>query len=87
MADIAIQEYGSLDALTDIARMNGIGPAENVEAGGVLTLPNSVTNQLMKDYCHVNNVSPAATLTMDQQNIATPGGIGQMCVGVDFEIS
>lgn len=59
LADIAIQEFGSLDALADIAMINGMAMTEVPDAGTVLQLPDKVYDRVMQDYCKVNNVSPA----------------------------
>lgn len=59
LADIAIQEYGSLDALADIAMINGMAMTEVPDAGTVLQLADKVYDRVMQDYCKVNNVSPA----------------------------
>lgn len=39
LADIAIQHCGSLSAWPDLARLNGLGLTEDIEAGQMLMLP------------------------------------------------
>ena len=59
LADIAIQEYGELSAIVDIALMNELSVTAEPPAGTVLYLPNKVYNKQMADYCHRNEVKPA----------------------------
>ena len=62
MADIAIQEYGSLEAVTLIAEANSISPSAVLTAGTVLYLPEKIYDKEMQDYCKNNNVSPATEM-------------------------
>ncbi|MEZ7706697.1 hypothetical protein O3680_12955 [Prevotella melaninogenica] len=48
LADIAIQEYGSLEALPALAAANGIGMAETLAAGSRLQLPDVSFNRLIQ---------------------------------------
>lgn len=59
LADIAIQEYGELSAIVDIALMNELSVTAEPPAGTVLYLPNKIYNKQMADYCRRNDVKPA----------------------------
>ena len=59
LADIAIQEYGSLEALPVLAAANAIGMTDTLEAGSRLQLPDVNFNRLIQQYCKANDVSPA----------------------------
>ena len=59
LADIAIQEYGSLEALPVLAAANAIGMTDMLEAGSRLQLPDVSYNRLIQQYCKANDVSPA----------------------------
>ncbi len=59
MADIAIQEYGMLEAVCDIARSNQLGITETLVDGMLLVLPDVSYNKKMKEHCKINNISPA----------------------------
>lgn len=59
LADIAIQEYGSLEALPALAAANAIGMTDTLEAGSRLQLPDVSFNRLIQQYCKANDVSPA----------------------------
>lgn len=50
LADIAIQEFGSLDALADIAMINGMAMTEVPDAGTVLQLPDKIYDRVMQEY-------------------------------------
>lgn len=59
LMDIAIQEFGSLEASLDIARLNDISITEVPEVDTILVLPDRVYNRTMQQYCKNNDVSPA----------------------------
>ena len=59
LADIAIQEYGSLEAAMELAKANGLSVTDIPASGTELTLQDAVYDRTMADYCKVNGVSPA----------------------------
>ncbi len=59
MADIAIQEYGSFEAVSAIAMKNGLCITDIPQPGSELTLPEGSWNRVMQNYCKNNDVSPA----------------------------
>lgn len=59
LADIAIQEYGAIEALPALAMANGRSVTGTLRAGDVLTLPGKVYNRLMQGYCKNHDVRPA----------------------------
>ena len=59
LADIAIQEYGSLEAAMELAKANGLSMTDIPAPGTELTLQDAVYDKTMADYCKVNGVSPA----------------------------
>ncbi len=59
LADIAIQEYGSLQAVVDLARANGMAVTDVPGAGVELVLPDKVFNRTMQTYCKAHKVEPA----------------------------
>ena len=59
MADIAIQEFGSWEAMVAIAQKNGISITEIPKSGTELTLPEGTWNRVMQNFCKNNDVSPA----------------------------
>ena len=59
LADVAIQEYGSWEAMIAIARENNVSMTEVPNAGTELAMPDASWNRTMKNYCLNNDVSPA----------------------------
>ena len=59
LADIAIQEYGSLEAAMELARANGLPLTDIPAPGSELQLPDVVCDKAMADFCKANGVSPA----------------------------
>ncbi|MCI7747793.1 MAG: LysM domain-containing protein [Paraprevotella sp.] len=68
LADVAIQEYGSWEAMISISRENGISMTEVPNAGTELTMPDATWNRTMQNYCKSNDVSPATA--RDQGNVS-----------------
>lgn len=59
LADIAIQEFGTLEALPDLARVNSLSMSDVPSPGTVLALPETTYNLTMQRYCKAHDVSPA----------------------------
>lgn len=59
LADIAIQEFGSLEAVMELARVNGMSVTEIPSAGRTLKLPDGSWNKTMQGWCKAHGVSPA----------------------------
>lgn len=68
LADMAVQEYGSWEAMIAIARENGISMTEVPTAGIELTMPDAIWNRTMQNWCKDNDVSPATA--RDQSNVS-----------------
>lgn len=64
LADVAVQEYGSWEAMIAIAYKNGISMTEIPAAGTELTMPDAVWNRTVQGYCKSNDVSPATARDM-----------------------
>ena len=67
LADIAVQEYGSWEAMIAIAWENGMCMTEVPDAGTVLAMPDATWNRTMQNWCKDNDVSPATA--RDQSNV------------------
>lgn len=63
LADIAIQEFGDLSAVVDIALLNELSVTAEPPAGTELYLPNNEFNKQMGDYCRRNEISPATAMS------------------------
>lgn len=59
LADVAVQECGSWEAMIEIARENGMSMTEIPAACSELTVPGNTWNSAVQDYCKANDVSPA----------------------------
>ena len=67
LADMAVQEYGSWEAIIAIARENGMSMTEVPVAGTALTMPDATWNRTMQNWCKDNDVSPATA--RDESNV------------------
>ena len=68
LLDIAIQEYGTAEAVFLLAQENRISPTERLVVGMELKRPDVILNKDMENYCKANRVSPA-TLENSQSDI------------------
>lgn len=59
LADMAIENFGSWEAITEIAKRNNVSMTDIPQAGTVLVMPEAVFDRMMEDYCRKNGVSPA----------------------------
>lgn len=67
LSDIAIQEYGVLEAVFLLAQANDISPTATLAPGMALERPDKVFNREMQAYCKNNCVSPATAETSDSE--------------------
>lgn len=70
IADVAIERFGSIEAMYDIARLNGMSVSDGLEDGMILQLPDQVYDKRMQSYCDDNKVCPA---TADVENKTSSG--------------
>lgn len=59
LADVAIQEYGALEALVQLAFDNGMSVSDVPQTGVALRLHEKIYSRVMRDYCHARGVQPA----------------------------
>lgn len=62
LADIAIQQYGSLEAIILLAQTNNVNPTADLQPGSTLQCPEQVFDMEMQTYCYNNSVSPATAI-------------------------
>ena len=65
LCDIALQIYGDLRAVTDIAAANSISITDDLLPGTVLQCPEIVYDRYLQNYVSTNKVSPATALEHD----------------------
>lgn len=63
LLDIAIQEYGTIEAAFMLAKTNDISITDTLQAGQEIETPEKVYNSELADYCQRNSVSPATSET------------------------
>ena len=59
LADIAIQEYGCLEAVVKLSLDNGQSVSEIPTPGTKLQLHQHIYNKVLQKYCKVHSISPA----------------------------
>ena len=65
LADIAIQVYGDLRAICDIAAVNAISITDDLIPGSTIECPETVYDKYLQDYVVANGISPATAFEDD----------------------
>lgn len=59
LADVAVQEYGTIEALPLIAESNDIPMSADIEPGTRLECPEKTFDKYLQNYVKVNKIKPA----------------------------
>ena len=59
LADLAIQTKGAIEALIDLAMVNGVSLTNVFTSSRELYIPDATYNKTYQTYVHVHGVSPA----------------------------
>lgn len=59
LADVAIQEYGALEAVVQLAFDNGMSVSDVPQTGTALRLHEKTYSRIVRDYCRAHGVQPA----------------------------
>lgn len=86
LLDIALQTAGSVEAGMDLAVRNGISVSDDLSDGLELSTAPIIDTKVKQQY-DVQGIRPATATSLDELAGYSPSGIGEMCVGVDFEVS
>lgn len=86
LADIAIQEGGSIEAMYDLALANDLTLDEALIEGNGL-LPVDVRDVTIVNFMKRQSINPATAITEQEENAIMPSGIGFWAIGVDFAVS
>lgn len=69
LADIAIQEYGTIEVLMDIAILNGLGADASLPTGTVIRLPDLNPEPRMAERVKAQAIQPATDPLADHFRI------------------
>ena len=69
LADVAIQEYGCLEAVVKLSLDNGQSVSETPKPGTKLQLHQHIYNKVLQKYCKVHSISPATCFTIHVQKL------------------
>lgn len=87
--DIALQQYGSLEAIMEMALLNGLSISEDIEAGSELQTPAQekvIVLEVVSFYMS-KNIKPATAITAAQSQAINPQGISYWAINIDFKVS
>ncbi len=89
LLDVALSSVGSVEGVEEIAWANGVSMTEELEDGMELEVPEglSVSDGRTVSVYRAQGVEPATEASEEERCWCRWGGVGYMCVGVDFEVS
>lgn len=82
LADIAIQEYGCLEAVVRLALDNNKSVSDNLESGETIVANPYTYNKVLASYCKINGVAPA---TDYQENAPRREGVFSLAFNSVFK--
>jgi len=83
--DIAVQEFGSVEAIHALATLNGLSVTDELVPGTLLQ-KTIVVDKRIATYYSNKGLMPATAGTADAE-VVIQGGLGYMAIGIDFIIS
>jgi hypothetical protein len=87
MFDIAVQLYGDLSGVFQLAKDNSKDMTTELLPGEVLKSRKEVINKLIVDYYRGRNIKPATGLSPEENEQLKPEGIDYWAIEVDFIVS
>jgi hypothetical protein len=81
LLDIALQEFGSIEAAFALATLNGMSPTDELTAGELLHRT-AIVNKKIVSYYSEKNIRPATGSI-----ISTLGGVGYWAIETEFLVS
>jgi hypothetical protein len=87
MFDIALQVYGDLSGIIELAKDNGKGLTKDLTAGEVLKSRSKLKNKPVADFFEGRKSKPATGLNQSESEQLKPEGIGYWAIGLDFIVS
>lgn len=87
LLDIAIQEYGTIEAVFELAMANGLGITDELTTGTKLKIIKAKEETEILGYYKQNTISLSTGITkQNEENIIIPDGIGFMEIESTFKI-
>lgn len=88
LIDIALRQCGTVEAVMDVALLNGISLTAVLDDGAVLELPATeagIPANITRRY-EVDGVEPATEVPPDMECTCPYGGISRMGIEIDFVV-
>ena len=87
LLDIAIQEYGTVEAVFELALANDISVHAEMQVGMKYDIPNSTKNIEILNYYQKQQIKPSTDITkQNEADLIQLDGIGYMAIGSTFII-
>ena len=84
--DMAVQLYGGIEGVFDLAEKNGIRLTGELNAG-TLVKASTPVNKNMRAIIKALQIKPATIVSESEAADITPEGIGYWAIGIDFIVS
>jgi phage tail protein X len=85
--DIALQMYGNIEGIIDIARDNGKDMTSELTPGELIVGSDEAIDILVRDFYAGRGILPATGLTSEESAVLKPEGIGYWAIDYDFIVS
>lgn len=86
LLDIALQTSGSVEAVVELARANGLSITDELTDGNELATAGVADATVVSRY-EIIGIFPATEASNDERNEMAYEGIGFMGIGIDFIVS
>lgn len=87
MFDLALQAYGDLAGVFQLAKDNELDMTADIKPGDVLKTRKEVINKLIFEYYRGRGIKPATGLTPEENELLKPEGIDFWGIEYDFIVS
>lgn len=87
LEDISLQYCGGVEAMIDVAALNGLSVTEELADGQVIVVPDVAYSSKIVNRYRVKHIEPATEASEDDLSVCPYGGIGYMGIEIDFEVS
>lgn len=86
--DLAIEYYGSIAAVFDLAVANGLAVSADISSGTTVVLPNATAanGEVVSYFAGKGQHIATGGFSSEDSSLQQPSGIGYWAVGVDFLI-
>lgn len=87
LEDISVQYCGTLEAVVELAAMNGLSVTAALSDGQILEVPDRAPAARVVERYRVKRIEPATEPSAEEISACPYGGINYMGIEIDFTVS